>query len=64
MFNAAILEGTTVVNIIVLNDLSECDGAVVCTEWVCIGDDISKPKPEVVETSVNTQPISTGSQTL
>ena len=46
MFNAAILNGTTVTNIIVLNDLSEHAGARICPEWVCIGDDIGKPEPE------------------
>jgi len=45
MFNAAILNGTTVVNIIVLNNLSEYAGSVICPEWVCIGDDIDKPNP-------------------
>ena len=48
MFNAAILDGTTVVNIIVLNNLSEYPSAVVCPEWIRIGDDINQPEPQIV----------------
>ena len=55
MFNAAILNGTTVVNVIVLSNLSECVGAVECPDWIGIGDDINTPKP-VFETVTEEQP--------
>lgn len=46
---AAKLDGTTVVNTIVVDEVPE--GYVACPEWVGIGMDINTPKPApVVET--------------
>ena len=65
MFNAAILNGTIVVNIIVLNNLSEYPDAVECPEWIRIGDDINQPEPEIVPVvPLEDQPVSSGAQTL
>jgi len=61
MFNAAILDGDMIVNVIVLNHLSEYSGAVVCPDWLGIGDNINTPQPEK---KVITQPITTGAQNL
>jgi hypothetical protein len=61
MFNAAILNGDIIENVIVLNELSEYPGAVVCPDWLGIGDNINTPEPEPI---VIVQPITTGSQTL
>lgn len=54
MFNAAILNGDIIENVIVLNELSEYPGAVVCPDWLGIGSNINTPEPEPV---VSTQPL-------
>lgn len=41
---AAKLDGTTVVNTIVVDEVP--DGYVACPEWVGIGMDINTPEPE------------------
>lgn len=48
---AASLDGITVTNVIVLDDMSQApDGYVECPPWVGIGMDINTPQPTVVDT--------------
>jgi len=44
---AAQLDGATVVNVIVVDEIPE--GYVACPAWVGIGMDINTPEPEPVE---------------
>lgn len=48
---AAKLDGTTVVNVIVVDEVPE--GYVVCPKWVGIGMDINTPQPVVVEITID-----------
>lgn len=48
---AAKLDGMTVVNTIVVDEIPE--GYVACPEWVGIGMDIDAPEPVVLETPVD-----------
>jgi hypothetical protein len=64
MFNAAILAGNQITNVIVLNDLAEYPGAVICPEWLGTGDDITTPEPAHLVAAPTVQPISKGAQTL
>ena len=47
--NVAILDGTTVTNVIVVDSLSEGpEGCVECPVWIGVGMDINSPAPEVL----------------
>lgn len=47
MIRAAILDGDIISNVIVLDYLEQYPGAVLCPDWLGIGDNINTPPPPV-----------------
>jgi len=60
MIKAAIINETgLILDMIILDDLSQCPGAVFCPDYLGIGANISDPQP-----IGQAQPIIVGAQTL